>query len=107
MMSSLLPGGAWPRQLVSFGGNFFLLFKLGSSVWQRRGVWVFVLCSVSDSCDGRSSWGKYKRWDVLTNKLYCFIEPGADVSFVVVLDGDALVEEGAFKVVGAVGGDVD
>ena len=43
----------------------------------------------------------------LTDKLYCLVEPGADVGFVVVLDGDALVEVGVLEVVGTVGGDVD
>lgn len=31
--------------------------------------------------------------DVLTDKLNCLVEPGADIGFVVVLDRDALVEE--------------
>lgn len=44
---------------------------------------------------------------VLTDKLYRLVEPGADISLVVVLDGDALVEEGVLEVVGAVGGDID
>lgn len=44
---------------------------------------------------------------VLTDKLDCLVEPGADIGFVVVLDGDALVEEGVLEVVGAVGRDVD
>lgn len=45
--------------------------------------------------------------DVLTDKLNRLIEPGADIGFVVVLDGYALVEEGILKVVRAVGRDVD
>ncbi len=48
-----------------------------------------------------------KMLDVLTDKLDCLVEPGADVGFVVVLDRDALVEEGVLEVVGAVGRDVD
>lgn len=45
--------------------------------------------------------------DILTNKLDCLVEPGADISFMVVLDWDALVEERVLKVVGAVGRYVD
>lgn len=45
--------------------------------------------------------------DVLTNKLDGLVEPRANISFVVVLNGDALVEEGVFKVVGAVSRDID
>lgn len=45
--------------------------------------------------------------EVLTDKLDCLVEPGADICLVVVLDRDALVEEGVLEVVGAVGGDVD
>lgn len=44
---------------------------------------------------------------VLTDKLYCLVEPGTDVSFVVVLDWDAFVEKRVLKVVGTVGRDVD
>lgn len=48
-----------------------------------------------------------KHANVLTNELNRLVEPGADVSLVVVLHRDALVEERILKVVGAVGGDVD
>lgn len=48
-----------------------------------------------------------KMANVLTNKLDCLVKPGADVGFVVVLNGDALIEEGVLKVVGAVGRHVD
>ena len=45
--------------------------------------------------------------DLLTDKLDCLVEPGADIGFVVVLDRDALVDEGVLKVVRTVGRDVD
>lgn len=43
----------------------------------------------------------------LTDKLDCLVEPGADVGFVIVLHGDALVEVRVLKMIGAVGRDVD
>lgn len=43
----------------------------------------------------------------LTDVLDCLHEPGADVGFVVVLHGDALVLVVPLEVVGAVGGDVE
>lgn len=55
------------------------------------------------ACDGNKNGGH----KILTDKLNCLVEPGADIGFVVVLDGDAFVEEGALKVVWAVGRDVD
>lgn len=44
---------------------------------------------------------------VLTDELDRLVEPRADIGFVVVLDGDALVEEGVLKVVGTVGRHID
>lgn len=43
----------------------------------------------------------------LTDKLDRLVEPGADVGFVIVLHGDALVEIRVFKMIGAVGRDID
>lgn len=43
----------------------------------------------------------------LTDKVDGLVEPGADVGFVIVLHGDALVEVRVLKMIGAVGGDVD
>ena len=44
---------------------------------------------------------------VLTNKLDSFVEPRADICFVVVLDWNTFVQERVLKVVWAVGRDVD
>lgn len=87
-------------QLVVFGGNFFK-FKSKSEGG------LFVVCHHRvNSCDRHPDLA-VKMVDVLTNKFNCLVEPGADISFVVVLDGDALVEKGVFKMVGTVGRDVD
>lgn len=74
---------------------------------------MFVLLAINglrgNSCDRRSHLAVrgVKMLDVLTNKLDCLVEPGADIGFVVVLDRDALVEVGVLKVVWTVGRDVD
>ncbi len=44
---------------------------------------------------------------ILTDKFDSFIEPGTDVGFVVVLNRNTLVLIVVFKVVGAVGRDVN
>lgn len=105
-------------QLVSFGGNF-LNFKSRAKRRKRRGGGgrgLGVLCSSPlagsraiscDMCSPRRERERLRSADALTYKLDRLVEPGADVSFVVVLDGDALVEEGVLEVVGAIGRDVD
>lgn len=44
---------------------------------------------------------------ILTNKFNGLVEPGTDVGFVVVLNRNTLVLIVVFKVVGAVGGDIN
>ena len=66
------------------------------SPWQRLGL-VIVFWQLREG-------GVLK---VLTNKLDSFVEPGADICFVVVLDWNTFVQERVLKVVWAVGRDVD
>lgn len=93
-----------PSQLVDFGGNFFFFKSGGGGL-----VFVFLLINSYARCFdlAERACEESKRDDVLTNKFDRLIEKGADISFVVVLDRDALVEEGVLKVVGAVGRHID
>lgn len=89
--------GACAEPAGRFWRELFFFLNLGEGVW--------CLCFSSSTTERACE--ESKRDDVLTDKFDRLIEKGADISFVVVLDRDALVEEGVLKVVGAVGRHID
>lgn len=93
-------GEPGPCQLVSFGGNFENFESK-----DRQGAWLGFSQQTQELTATIGDHSTVVK--ILTDKLDRLVEPGADVSFVIVLHRDALVDVRVLKMIGAVGRDVD